>query len=101
MTIPEKHQEQFIKWFETSVGPTFKKFGAKKHELYRVQDVEVIGRQKVERNRFIERVYFDDDYELSSYFDGVKADDEAWKISREYEQRFKAEDVVLRVLEAA
>ena len=98
MTIPKNKQVAFVKWFNEVAGPTFEGFGAKKHEIYKVGDKKVTERQKVENNRFIERVYFDDDFDIPSYFAKVKADPEAWKLSRMYEDEFGAMDIELRVL---
>lgn len=99
MTIPKEKQERFIQWFAEVAGRSFAGFGAKKHELYRVAEQTIVGRQIVESNRFIERVYFDDDFDIPSYFAKVKADPEAWKLSRMYESEYGAKDIELRVLE--
>jgi len=99
MTIPKGKQNEFIKWFKEIAGPAFASFGAKKHEIYRVEDKEIVERQKVENNRFIERVYFDDDFDIPTYFAKVKTDPEAWKLSRMYEDRFGAMDIELRILQ--
>ena len=99
MTIPKDKQESFVKWFKEVAGPTFSGFGAKKHEIFKIADKEHVGRQFVEKNRFVERVYFDDDFDIPSYFAKVKANPEAWKISRMYEKDFKAKNIELRVLE--
>ena len=58
MTIPEEKQEVFVKWFKNVAGPTFSRFGAKKHELYKIADIQVVGKQLAEKDRFVERVYF-------------------------------------------
>lgn len=98
MTIPGSKQKEFIEWFKKIAGPGLNVFGAKKHEIYRVEDKQVIGRQIVEENRFIERVYFDDDFDIVNYFAGVKENPEAWKMSRMYEGEFGAKDIELRML---
>ena len=99
MTIPKNKQTTFVKWFNEVAGPTFAGFGAKKHEIYKVGDKEVVERQKVEDDRFIERVYFDDDFDIPSYFVKVKADPKAWKLSRMYENEFGATDIELIILQ--
>ncbi|MGD8744447.1 MAG: hypothetical protein PVJ52_02540 [Candidatus Woesebacteria bacterium] len=99
MSIPPDKQKEFVKWFKEVAGPTFAGFGAKKHEIYKVTDKEIVGRQTTEQDRFIERVYFDDDFYIPSYFEKVKKDKEAWKLSRQYEERFKASDIELRILQ--
>lgn len=98
MTISKDKQAEFLKWFEEVAGPQLGKFGAKKHEIYEVEDKQVVGRQVVEVDRFIEQVYFDDDFDIPSYFARVKADPVAWALSRKYEEEFGATDIELRVL---
>lgn len=98
MTIPKEKQAGFIKWFKETAGPTLGKFGAKKHELYKVEDKQVVGRQFIEKDRFIERIYFDDKFNIQSYFETVRQDPQAWEISREYEEKFGATNIELRVL---
>lgn len=98
MTIPKNKQRAFIKWFNDVAGPLFAGYGAKKHELYKVEERRIVGKQIAEKDRFIERVYFDDNFDIPSYFTNVKANLEAWKISRMYEGEFGAKDIELRVL---
>jgi hypothetical protein len=98
MTTPKNKQKTFIKWFDEIAGPTFAGFGAKKHEIYKIEDNQIVGRQIVEANRFIERVYFEDDFDIPSYFANVKKDSKAWKLSRMYENTFGAKDIELRIL---
>ena len=98
MTIPEDKQAKFVKWFKEIAGPALDGFGAIEHEIYQVADTQIVGRQITEQNKFIERVYFNDDFDIPSYFARVKADPEAWKLSRMYEQEFGATDIELRVL---
>ncbi len=88
MTIPAVKQLAFEKWFKDVAGPVLGGFGAKKHEIYKT----------VKENRFVERIYFDDNFDIPSYFAAVKADPEAWEISRMYEGEFGAKDVELKVL---
>ena len=99
MTIPVGKQKEFIKWFKEVAGPTFSSFGARKHEIYKVSDKQIIGRQEIEKDRYIERVYFDDDYDIPSYFAKVKTNKKAWKISRMYEDKYGAKNIELRVLQ--
>ncbi len=98
MTIPEGKQKDFVEWFNKVAGPGLNKFGAIKHELYKVADNEVVGKQIVEKDRYIERIYFNDDFDIPKYFSAVKTDPEAWKISRVYEENFGASKIELRVL---
>lgn len=98
MTIPKEKQKDFVVWFDKVSGPQLNKFGAVRHELFRVADIEVVGKQKVEKDRYIERVYFNNDFGIPKYFAAVKADPEVWKISRMYEEEFGASGIELRVL---
>mgnify|MGYP001577132717 FL=1 len=88
MTIPAAKQSEFEKWFKETAGPVLGKFGAKRHEIYKT----------VKENRFVERIYFDNDFDIPDYFVAVKADSNAWEISRMYEGKFGAKDVELKVL---
>ena len=99
MTIPKDKQAVFIEWFKEIAGPTFGKFGATKHEMFKVSDQQLISKQLTEENRFIERVYFKDNFDVASYFTKVKSDPEAWSLSRMYESEFGARDIELKVLE--
>lgn len=98
MTIPSDEQTEFIKYFSEVLAPNFQKFGAKSHELLKIMDTQLIGKQTIEKDRFIERVFFDDDFSIPSYFAKVKEDPDAWKLSRSYEEVFGAQDIELRVL---
>src|SRR4030042_4145873 len=98
MTIPKDKQKPFLKWFKEIAGPTFAGFGAQKHEICVVEKKQIVGRQTVVEDRFIERVYFADDFDIPSYFARVKENPKAWRISREYERRFGATNIELRVL---
>ena len=98
MTIPRYKQVEFVDYFNRVLGPTFQRFGALKHELYKVADNQAIGRQVVEQDRYIERVFFDDTFDIPSYFAKVRADPEASKLARSYEDRFEAKDIELRLL---
>jgi len=98
MTLPVEKQVGFVKWFKEIAGPNLGKFGAVKHELYKVEGEEIVGRQTKETDRFIERVYFEDNFDIPSYFAGVKANLKARRLSRMYEEEFRAKDIELRVL---
>ena len=98
MAIPKGRQQAFIKWFDEVAGLKLGGFGAKGHELYKVEDRQVVGRQTVEQDRFIERVYFEDSFNIPDYFAKVKNDPEAYKLSRSYEEIFGATNIELRVL---
>lgn len=98
MTIPKAKETAFLKWFDKIAGPIFRGFGAVKHELYRVEDKQITKRQVVEEGRFIERVYFNDGFNIQSFFDRVKADPEVWEQSRKFESEFGATKIELRVI---
>lgn len=98
MTVPEEKQEDFVKWFKEFSRPILGGFGAIKHELFKVEDKEIVGRQTTEKNKFIERIYFNHNFDISSYFEKVKQDPKAWKLSRMYEEEFGANDIELVIL---
>ena len=98
MTIPAEKETAFIKWFKEIAGPAFAKFVASKHELYKVENNNIVGRQLTEEQRFIERVYFEDNFSIPDYFITVKKDPEAGNLSRMYENEFQAHDLELRII---
>ena len=98
MIIPKEKQKAFIMWFKSTAGPELGKFGALKHELYKVADSEIIGGQKIEKNQYIGKIYFNDNFDIPKYFSAVKNNPEAWKISRMYEEEFGATKIELRAL---
>lgn len=98
MTIPEDKQEDFVKWFKKFSGPILGGFGAIKHELFKVEDKEIVGRQTTEKNKFIERIYFDDDFSIPTYFEKAKQDPKAWKLSKMYEEEYGAGEIELVIL---
>ncbi len=100
MTIPKEKQKDFLSWFKNTAGPQLNKFGAVNHEIYKIEDKQIVRRQTVEADRFIERVYFEDEFNISDYFEAVKQNPQAWKISREYEGKFGATNIELRVLKS-
>lgn len=99
MTVPIEKQKAFIKWFRESALSALNDFGAINHEIHQVTDKQIVGRQIIEQNRFIERIYFDDDFDISDYFTKVKGDPEAHRLSKMYEQIFGVTDIELRILE--
>lgn len=98
MTIPKEKQNEFIDWFNKIAGPKLSQFGALKHELYKVADKKIVGRQQIEKNKYIERIYFNDSFNIPDYFTAVKNDPQAWKLSRMYESVFEAKEVELRII---
>lgn len=89
MTIPAGMQPAFEKWFKDAAGPVLGGFGAKKHDIYKI----------TKENKYVERIYFDNNFDIPGYFAAVKADPKAWKLSRMYEGKFGAKDVELKTLE--
>lgn len=98
MTIPSNKKLEFLKWFDEQAGPILGGFGAKGHEICVVEEKEIVGKQKTEKNSFIERIYFDNDFNIPDYFEQVKNNPKAWEISRQYEKKFGAKNIELRVL---
>ena len=98
MIIPKEKQDKFIGWFNKTAGPGLGKFGALKHELYKVSDKAIVGRQKIEKDKYIERIYFEDKFSIPDYFIAVKNDPKAWRLSRMFEDNFGAKNVGLNIL---
>ena len=98
MTIPREKQRSFLRWFRTTAGPELTVYGAMKHELYQVSGKSLVGKQTIEEDRYIELVYFPDDFNIQHYFEKVKTDVYTWKLSRMYEKEFGAKNIELRVI---
>jgi len=98
MTIPRNKQKDFLRWFKEVSGPILGGFGAEKHELHKVEEKQVIGRQFVEKDCFIERIYFDNKFNIPDYFKAVKENPKACKLSKKYEEEFGAINIELRIL---
>ena len=64
MTIPKGKQEDFVKTAKSKFAPTWKKFGCVKYELLKVEEEPVVGKSVLERDQYIERLYFNDNFEL-------------------------------------
>ncbi|KKU28576.1 MAG: hypothetical protein UX80_C0004G0018 [Candidatus Amesbacteria bacterium GW2011_GWA2_47_11b] len=91
MTIPADKQPAFTKWFKEVGGPGLGGFGAIQHELYKME----------REDKFVERIYFDNDFNIPDYFAQVKANPETWKLSRTYEGEFGATNIELKILKQA
>lgn len=98
MMIPQKKQKEFIKFYRKTLGPNWKRFGAIKFELYRLDREKISGQNSYPRDTFVERLYLRKGISSKSFFERVKADSEAWELSRSYEKTFRAKDIVLQVL---
>lgn len=98
MTIPKNKQSEFLMWFYEIAMPQLTCYGALKHEIYQVANKEVVGRQTIEDDKFIERIYFPDDFNIPDYFTQIKRNKEKWALSRMYEEKFNAKDIELRIL---
>jgi len=98
MTIPSEKQKEFIKYSQKVLAPTWVKFGCLKYELHKVEENKTVERQLIEKNRFIERLYFADDFDVSGFFESVRKNEEAFRISKSYEDKFGAKKIVLRIL---
>ncbi len=98
MTIPTEKQEDFVKYSQNVLKPTWQRFGCKRYECHKVVGEKIIPKQIAENDKFIERLYFEDDFDVVGFFSAVKKDENANKISRSYEELFGARDIELRVL---
>jgi hypothetical protein len=96
MCIPKDTQDGFIDYAKKVLGPTWEKYGCKKYECYKVLDQRVAGRQTIEQDRFIERIYFDDDFDIQSFFKTIK--DKEPEKARSYENTFRAYQIELRIV---
>jgi hypothetical protein len=98
MVVPRDKQEDFRKYSVKTLGPTWKKFGCQRYELYKVNDQPFIKRLVLESNRFVEQLMFNDETDIAEFFRKVKNNPDANKISRSYEEIFDATNIELRLL---
>ncbi len=98
MTIPENKQSSFEAWFKQTAAPEFEKYGALKHELYKVCVEQLKNHQLVEKNRYIESLFFVDSFNVRDFFSRVKSRPRAYHISQAYEREFQAGNIEFRIL---
>ena len=98
ITIPPEKQSDFIEYSKNILEPTWRKFGCIKYELLKIDNQPIVPKQIIISNQFIEQLYFPDDFNLSSFFQNVKSDPDAEKISQQYEKQFNASEIELNVL---
>jgi len=97
MSIPKDRQKDFISYAKKVLSPTWKKYGCKKHECYQVAENAVVGRQITEQNRFIERLYFEDGFDISNFYKVTKENE--LEKTKSYEGQFGAYWIELRILD--
>lgn len=96
LSIPKDQQASFIRYSEKTLAPTWKKYGCKRYECVKIEEKKVVGRQVLERNKFIERLYFEDDFNLSKFYAKTRKNNA--EVTRAYEEKFKAQKIELRIL---
>ncbi|MBU0976292.1 MAG: hypothetical protein ABIE03_05525 [Patescibacteria group bacterium] len=96
MSISKETEAEFLKYVKEVLGPTWKKLGCQKHEIYKVTDKAIVGRQIVEQDRFIERLYFGDDFDISRFYSEARK--KYLEVVRSYEDMFGVYQIELRIL---
>jgi hypothetical protein len=99
MSIPRDKQDEFVRFYDQTMRPTWLKFGATKCELFKTFREKVAGQNSLPEDQFVEMLYLEQGLTAEDFFNKVKAVPEAWEISRQYEKRFGAKDIVMRVLQ--
>jgi hypothetical protein len=98
MIIPKDKQDEFVRYYDQIMRPTWIKFGATKCELFKSFREKVAGENNFPEEQFVEILYLQEDLTAKDFFGKVKASPEAWGISRRYEKQFGAKDIVMKVL---
>ena len=98
MIIPKDKQSAFISFYDQTMRPIWLRFGATKCELFKSSREKVAGDNHFPEEQFVEILYLKEGLTAKEFFEQVKADPEAWKISRQYEKQFGARDIVMKVL---
>ena len=96
-SIPKDKQKAFIQYAKSVLAPTWEKYGCRKYELVKVKDQEIINKQIIEQNRFIERLYFNNDFNFNDFYQNVREHDP--DIAKSYEEKFNVRNIQLKVLE--
>ena len=96
LSIPKDKQANFVKYSKETLAPTWKKYGCKRYECVKIEDKKLIDRQTQEQDKFIERLYFEDNFDICAFYDKAKKNDA--EITRAYEEKFNAQQVELRIL---
>jgi len=96
LSIPEKKQAGFIRYSKEVLLPTWKKYGCKRYECVKVEDEKLVDKQIQEQNKFVERLYFGDDFDIRKFYDKARRNDP--EITRAYEKKFNAQQIELRIL---
>jgi len=96
LSIPREKQTDFIRYSREVLAPTWKKYGCKRYECAKVEDQKLVDRQALEQNRFIERLYFENDFNIRKFYNDARQNDP--EITKAYEVKFNARQIELRIL---
>lgn len=89
MTIPANLHQDFIQHSQTALKPTWTKFGAVDYKLFK---------SETNPDKFIEQLFFPNNFDPQLFFQKVKSDPEAAKISQSYEQQFHATNIEKEII---
>jgi hypothetical protein len=98
MTIPKDKQKSFIKFYGEIMRPTWLKFGASRCELFKTYREKILGKNSFLEEQFVEMLYLEEGITAQDFFERVKAAPKAWEISRQYENKFGAKSIIMKVL---
>jgi len=98
MSIPKDKQEEFVEFYNQRMRPMWLNYGATKAELLKTSREEIAGQNNFPDDQFVERLYLEEGLTAEEFFNKVKAVPEAWEISRQYEKKFGAKDIVMKIL---
>jgi len=94
--IPKEKREEFLKFAESTLKPTWQKYCCMKYELSTVSSEQIVGRQIFEEGSIVERLYFEDNFDLNQFYKET-LENESDK-TKSYEEKFGATDIELRIL---
>ncbi len=86
MTVSNNLHQEFIEYSQNVLKPTWFKFGAIDYRLFEGE------------NKFIEQLFFPEDFNPEEFFAKVKSDPKANEVSKSYEQHFQATNIQKEVL---
>ena len=95
-SIPKDKQDEFVQYSKDILSPTWTKYGCRRYECVKIEDQKLVEGQNLEQDRFIERLYFDNDFNIQEFYRKARKGDP--DVVRSYEKKFNANNIELRIL---
>ena len=96
LSIPKDSQAEFIQYSKDVLAPTWKKYGCIRYECAQIEEQQIVGRQVIESGRYVERLYFNDDFDILNFYHTTR--EQVPEVTKAYETQFGAHHIELRIL---